>query len=383
MISKAKGGVAVAIVVLLALWVMPAPLLPPHHLAEAVRSIFAIDWQMAYLAAAVGLQIAFYGSLGVLAAFAVSRAASLQGRLLQIGIVPMAVVTVALAIRSLKMGHLPIWINAVVPIVACLFGVGLGLGLLYQHGKPTGLVAAAVVGCALWGFSGNTAVVLRNATKVHLQQLVAVGHGLPSGEARFGALLQAAFAPVPGESTVGNAVQKNRAAILAWGIVVGHPRIALFVGFDPDDELVRQAAILGKGTTLRGHEDWPRHYALSAALAILEHPLISDAAGLMKEQLDALTRGSGFSFGDLAADRAGVRFALAATCSEAAAKAMQMRLQQGYVPDEFFTPIDFPENLSLEEFRRDFGSIGSERYRLEITRIEHELDRCSALAPPP
>ena len=40
-----------------------------------------------------------------------------------------------------------------------------------------------------------------------------------------------------------------------------------------------------------------------AALAVLEHPLVSDAGGLMKEQLDALTHGSGFSFGDLAADR--------------------------------------------------------------------------------
>ena len=41
-------------------------------------------------------------------------------------------------------------------------------------------------------------------------------------------------------------------------------------------------------------EDWARHSALSAALAVLEHPLVSDAAGLMKEELDALTHGSGF-----------------------------------------------------------------------------------------
>ena len=74
---------------------------------------------------------------------------------------------------------------------------------------------------------------------------------------------------------------------------------------------------------MRGREDWARHYALSAALAVLEHPLVSDAAGLMKEELDALTHGSGFSFGDLAADRAGVRFADAATHSEVDEQAME------------------------------------------------------------
>ncbi len=44
---------------------------------------------------------------------------------------------------------------------------------------------------------------------------------------------------------------------------------------------------------------------LGAALAVLKHPIVSDAGGLLREQLDTLTRGSGFSFGDLAADRVG------------------------------------------------------------------------------
>jgi hypothetical protein len=102
---------------------------------------------------------------------------------------------------------------------------------------------------------------------------------------------------------------------------------------------VHRAIALRQGLTLRGREDWARHYALSAALAVLEHPLVSDAGGLMIEQLDALTGGSGFSFGDLAADRAGVRFAVAATRSEAAAKSMQARLQSGFAVDDFFPPV--------------------------------------------
>ena len=104
----------------------------------------------------------------------------------------------------------------------------------------------------------------------------------------------------------------------------------------------------------------------------------------MKEQLDALARGSGFSFGDLAADRAGVRFATAATESEATAKAMQARLRNGFSVDDFFPPAaDLPENLTVEQFRRDYGGVGSQRYRQKIREIETRLDRCVVFSPTP
>jgi hypothetical protein len=103
------------------------------------------------------------------------------------------------------------------------------------------------------------------------------------------------------------------------------------VGLEANNELVQQAIRLREGASLRGREDWGRHYLLSAALSVLKNPLVSDAAGLIKEELDALSQGSGFSFGDLAADRAGVRFAQAATHSEASAKAMQVRMQKSFI----------------------------------------------------
>jgi hypothetical protein len=373
---------AVAGVVLLALVFVPAPLLPPHRLAQALQSWAGVEWKAAYLAAGVGLHAAFYGSLGVLAAFAVSRAPTLWGRVLQILIVPFVIVGVALAIRSMKVGYLPVWVNAAVPVCACLCGVGLGL--LYRQWRVIPFIAVAVIGLSLWGLFGGASAELNRLTQAHLRQLVAAGPALASGEARFGALLQTAFASVPAQSTAQSAVQHNRAAILAWGIAVGHERLARWVGLDRDAELERQAAELRQGTTLRGREDWPRHYALSAALAVLEHPLVSDAGGLMKEQLDALGRGSGFSFADLAADRAGVRFAIAATRSEAMAKAMQARLHNGFNVDDFFPPVaDLPENLTLEQFRLDYGGVGSQSYRQMVREIETRLDRCGALSPAP
>ena len=148
--------------------------------------------------------------------------------------------------------------------------------------------------------------------------------------------------------------------------------------------LLTEIAAVRAGTVLRGRDDWTKHYTVSAALAVLQHPFASDAAGLMKEQLDALTQGSGFSFADLAADRAGVRFAAAATHSDAAAQAMQARLQRGFSVADFFPPVaDLPENLTVEQFRRDYGGVGSPRYRQMAAEIESRLDRCPALSPRP
>ncbi len=239
----------------------------------------------------------------------------------------------------------------------------------------------AVIGAALWGLLGGASAEVSHATESHLRRLAAAAPGLAAGEARFGTLLQTAFSPLSGGATRGKALQHNRAAILALGIAVGHERLARLTGMDLEAGLVRQAAAAGEGATLRGRPDWAKHYALSAALAVLGHPLVSDAGGLMKEQLDALTRGSGFSFGDLAADRAGVRFATAATGSEAAAEAIQIRLRSGFKVDDFFPPIaGLPENLTVEQFRRDYGSVGSRRYREMTAEIEARLDRCAGFA---
>jgi len=375
--------VVAAGLVLLALLIVPSPLLPPHRFAEAVQSMLGVSWKAGYFAAAVGLQSLFYGSLGVVATFALRRAPTPGGRFLQIAFTPAVVVGMALMIRSVRVGHLPVWTNAVVPVVACLAGVGLGLGLLYRSWKGAMAIAVMGVGAALWALSTGPSSSLREDTERHLRRLVALGPPPATGDARLGRLVENAFASLPGDTTRGDPIEHNRAAILALGIAIGDGRLARLVGLERDTELVRRAVLLGTGATLRGRGDWAKHFTLSAALAVLEHPLVSDAAGLMKEQLDALTQGSGFSFGDLAADRAGVRFAAAATHSRGAAEAMQARLQRGFAVDEYFPPAaDLPEDLTVEQFRRDYGSVGSPRYRQMTADIEARLDRCLGLSPP-
>ena len=379
--SPASRAVALGLV-LLALLVMPVPLLPPHALAELAQSTLGTSWKAAYLVAAMGLQSVFYASIGVLATFALRRALTLRGRLLQVALVPWVVVAAGIIVRSVKAGHVPVWTNAIVPIVACLVGVGLGLGILYRNWKATLSVTVVVIGAALWVWLAGPSSALSRATEIRLRRLVAADSALPAGDARFGLLMQAAFAPLSNRAAQASAIDDNRAAILALGIAVGDARLARMVGLEHDTALVRQAVAVGTGATLRGREDWSKHYTVSAALAVLEHPFIGDAAGLMKEQLDALTQDSGFSFGDIAADRAGVRFATAATQSDAAAQATQVRLRRSFAMADFFPPAaDLPDSLSVEEFRRDYGSVGSPRYRHLTAAIEARLDSCPGLSP--
>ena len=306
----------------------------------------------------------------------------MRRRMIQLIIVPVVIVLVALIIRSVKMGHLPVWINAAIPVAACVAGAWLGLGLLYQRGKIILFILIAVIGVTFWLLSGGAPAILSRATENHLKALVASGSAIPPSEARFGALVRAAFAPITEESGQLSDVQQNRAAILALGIALGDEKLAKFVGLNRDQDLIQQASKLMEGTTLRNRADWPRHFCVSAALAVLENPLVSDAGGLMKEQLDALTGGSGFSFRDFAADRAGVRFANAATNSEEDAKAMQDLLKGEFNVSNILPPIDdLPENLTTEQFRNEYGSVGSKLYRQKISEIESRLDSCAALSP--
>jgi hypothetical protein len=378
---SSRLNIPAAAAILLALLILPAPLLPPDWLADNLAAHAEVSLHAAYLIAALGLQAAFYGALGVLAAFVIRRSRSRTGRAWQMAVAPVVVIVVGFIIGAIKAGHLPVWINAVVPVGACFAGSVLGIAFLYRRWTITLLVAVPVLALAVWGLTRGTSTELSRATEAQLQQIVAAGPGLAKGDARFGAVLQAAFSSASGEPAGESAVQHNHASILAWGIAVGHTKLAHFAGLDPDSDLVRKAAAIGLTSTLQGRDDWPRHYALSAALALLGSPLVSDAAGTMKEQLDALTRGSGFSFGDILADRAGVRFASAATASEAAAQAMQSRLRGSFKPDDFFPPsVDLPNELSVDEFRRNIEGVGSPKYRQLLKQIELQLDGCAALA---
>lgn len=122
--------------------------------------------------------------------------------------------------------------------------------------------------------------------------------------------------------------------------------------------------------TLLNRYDSAQHFIISAALAAWAGEPIADAIGLYKELADA-RHGSGFSFADLAADRAGTRFG---EMINRDAPELGL-LQQGNLNDNDLLPsLDaLPESLHEAEFRRRFDQPGSSAYRLMSEEIERRL----------
>ena len=253
--------------------------------------------------------------------------------------------------------------------------------LLFSYGRatwPPGMLAGLI-----WGAGSSDE--MRLEVSACAENLLSAAPSFPAGDARFGAALETAFAWARERSASRSALEENRAALLALGILLGHWRVQQFVGSVLDRDDWRRAASLGE-TSLRGRRDWTKHFFVSAALTVLASQAPSDAAGLLKEELDA-DGGSGFSFGDLTADRAGTSFALAATRDDAAARALQERIAAGFRVDDFFPDAsDLPEGIPDAELQSRYGGVGGPLYRDVAAEIERRLMRCAAyrdLAPAP
>ena len=128
--------------------------------------------------------------------------------------------------------------------------------------------------------------------------------------------------------------------------------------------------------TLNGRDDFAKHFIVSAALAATAGSPLADAVGLYKEIADSRA-GSGFSFRDIAADRAGTRFGeLAAGITSA--KKFQQRLTGGISEKEFMpATADLPEFLAEAEFERRFGGVNGVEYK----KMMAEIDRRVAALP--
>ena len=167
--------------------------------------------------------------------------------------------------------------------------------------------------------------------------------------------------------TGGDAAAENRAALTALGAYLSG--ISLSRLLEGDSRSTRRAPRVL--LTLYGRRDFAEHYVISAALAVNGGSRLANAIGLIKEEEDT-TRGSGFSFTDLAANRAGVKLAGAAVGD--AAGRVQQRLAAARRDADLMPDFrDLPEFLAQAEFERRFGPVGSPRYQAVIEIIDARL----------
>lgn len=171
----------------------------------------------------------------------------------------------------------------------------------------------------------------------------------------------------------GDPILENRAAIVALTFLANRRSMAPLFVAEERDALSEPKRIKA---TLRNRHDLARHFIISAALAATADSGLANAAGLFKE-IDDSRGGSGFSFADLAADRAGVRFAELAVGSRDRARRLQNQLLDISGESDFMPRIDgLPEGLQEKTFKRRYQDLDSAAYRDVRAEIERRIDAC-------
>jgi hypothetical protein len=131
---------------------------------------------------------------------------------------------------------------------------------------------------------------------------------------------------------------------------------------------------LKSSVTLNNRVDLQKHFIYSIAIQLFSTSDASNAVGELKEFLDSNKGGSGFSFADLMADRAGNRFAVIATQSENSAFKAQLILSDEEAVKNLMPDIlDLPEGLDQESFETVYKNINTLAYIDMLTDIDTRL----------
>lgn len=164
-----------------------------------------------------------------------------------------------------------------------------------------------------------------------------------------------------------DAIGENRAAILVLAFYVnGKSFEQILPDLKSRQRPVRHQVLLSQ------RDDFAKHFIVSAALAASAGSPLADAVGLYKEIADS-RGGSGFSFNDIAADRAGVAFGENAA-NNATAQKLQMKVSAGIVEKDLMpATADLPEYMTEAEFKRRFGGVDGVEYKKMMADIERRV----------
>jgi len=181
-------------------------------------------------------------------------------------------------------------------------------------------------------------------------------------------LLQPLFKLAYHRSTFANAISENRAVLIATSTYVNKNEIQAFLPIDISPSTHRQYA-----ASLYQRSDMAKHFMASAVLAASGAGTFAQIIGQEKELLDA-KQGSGFSFIDLAGDRAGLRFGRTAVESEAQARKLQKNMANIKDYTAFMPEVrDLPENMNDTAFKLKYRSNYSSKYQRMLKRIDRRI----------
>lgn len=200
---------------------------------------------------------------------------------------------------------------------------------------------------------------------------------LAGGPTSLDQLLQPMFALAGQRTAEGNdAASENRALLMALGVAINGSNIKHLVG---SEKAATIATYSRPHLVLRGRNDLVKHFIISAAITAAGGGGLADMIGVFKE-VDDSRGGSGFSFADLLADRAGVSFAELALGDHARNVQDYMGTrpsEAGYMPG--FTQL--PEGLMELEFKSRYEDLDSATYALVNEEIERRINGCAIHQP--
>ncbi len=164
-----------------------------------------------------------------------------------------------------------------------------------------------------------------------------------------------------------------RGALYALALYCGDPEFGAPMGLNLRRDMRGKGNGCG-GTTLGGRDDLRKHFVMSAGIyAATTGGTATFGVGELKELLDTNAGGSGFSFDDMAADAAGLRFGemlMATPRADWPALAARLTDETTLMP-----PIDgLPTRLSEAEFRARFGDVDSPAYAAMVAEIDDRVD---------
>jgi len=296
-----------------------------------------------------------------------------------------------LDLASVRLGSLPLPADLVLPAIGFVLDTALG----DEIGKA---VIESIDGVAIRGDRVTVGVAIsaadtkalaerardrvREVARVSSPETVraywrALDEGVESGRLGSGGsvipYLRLALDHVGTRAAGSDARGEMQAALLALAIYCGHSRFEALIGeVIPPERAGRSTGCMR--TTLGGRGDLRQHFVVSAGLEAASDSSVAFAVGEFKELLDSNRGGSGFSFDDLAADRAGIRFArvlLEAGPAEWPDLIAALTAEQAILP-QF---ADLPSGLSDAEFRRRYGDVDSAAYREMVAEIDGRIDR--------
>ena len=203
--------------------------------------------------------------------------------------------------------------------------------------------------------------------RVYQQRLTEVSRSLKAANVSLIELFVPLLSLADERSNGADGVAENRAVILLLAVYVNGQDLTSIVPSAKSWPRPHKHDVL-----LNGRADLAKHFIVSSALAAKAGGPLSDAVGLYKELADA-REGSGFSFNDIAADRAGTRFGEYAANADSARK-LQRRARSEFSENDVMPATqDLPEFMPEREFVRRFGGIDAPAYNQMMAKIERRI----------